>query len=302
MPTANVNGIDIYFETFGHSGDPTLLLVSGLGAQCVVYDEALCQQFVDQGFHVVRYDNRDVGLSTYFDDHSVDAVALFMARLAGEPVVAPYTLSDMANDGLGVLDELGVDQAHVLGTSMGGMIAQTMAIESPDRVASLASVFSTTGEPDVGTPHDTVIGALVEWVGRDAPPVTRDEKIDASLAISRVISTPATWDEVVARERHSVLVDRAYHPEGTPRQFAAILASGSRADSLGSLTMPTTVIHGDLDPLVDISGGRRTHELIPDSTFHVLEGMAHDLPTPYWGRIVDAVTVNTRRVARVASS
>jgi pimeloyl-ACP methyl ester carboxylesterase len=180
---------------------------------------------------------------------------------------------------------------------MGGMIAQTMANEHPDRVRTLASVFSTTGAPDVGLPHQEVLMALAEWVGNSVEPVTRDDKIAASMHISRVISTKSTWDEDLACEYHGQLVDRAWYPEGTPRQFGAIVASGSREESLRQLSIPTAVLHGDADPLVDISGGRRTAELVPGATFHQLDGMGHDLPEPYWDAIVAAVVENIARGA-----
>ena len=295
MPSTSANGIDVYYDTFGDPADPTLLMVSGLGAQCIGYQDDYCNRFAARGYHVVRYDNRDVGLSARWDGVEFDALAAFAAGVAGEQVDAPYSLSDMAADGMGVLDALGVDSAHVVGCSMGGMIAQTMAIEHPDRVRSLASVFSTTGAPDVGLPHQEVLMALAEWVGNSDEPVTRDDKIASSMLISRVIATKATWDEDVARVFHGQLVDRAWYPEGTPRQFGAIVASGSREDSLTQLAVPTTVLHGDADPLVDISGGRRTAELVPGATFHQLDGMGHDLPEPYWDRIVGAVVDNIGR-------
>lgn len=295
MPTAAVNGIDVYYDTFGDPADPTLLMVSGLGAQCIGYVDEYCERFAACGHHVVRYDNRDVGLSTRWDGVAFDALAAFAAGVGGEPVDAPYTLSDMAADGIGVLDALGVEQAHVMGCSMGGMIAQTMAIEHPDRVRSLASVFSTTGAPDVGLPHQEVLTALAEWVGNAEEPVTRDDRIASSMHISRVIATRATWDEDVARAFHGQLVDRAWYPEGTPRQFGAIVASGSREEALRQLDVPTAVLHGDADPLVDISGGLRTAELVPGATFHQLDGMGHDLPAPYWDRIVGAVVDNIGR-------
>ncbi|MFM7062411.1 MAG: alpha/beta fold hydrolase [Actinomycetes bacterium] len=156
-------------------------------------------------------------------------------------------------------------------------------------------MFSSKGAPDVGLPHAEVLAALAEWVGNGHEPETRDDKIASSMHISRVIATRATWDEDVAREFHGRLVDRAWYPEGTPRQFGAIVASGSREESLRHLALPTAVLHGVADPLVDISGGRRTAELVPGATFHQLDGMGHDLPEPYWDRIVAAVVENIGR-------
>ncbi len=288
MTTTTTNGIEIYFETYGEPTDPTVLLVSGLGAQCLSFDALMCERIAAGGYHVVRYDNRDVGLSTHLEGAPSDVMA-FMMSADGEAVEAPYVLSDMAEDGMGLLDSLGVASAHVVGTSMGGMIAQTMAIRHPDRVQSLTSVYSTSGEADVGNPDPEVLGSLLSIM---VPPRTRPERIENGVVLARLIGSPDVFDEQLARERTAVLIDRCYDPDGTGRQMIAVMASGSRASALVDLDVPTVVLHGDRDPLIDISGGRRTAELIPGAEFRVLEGMGHDMPMQYWDRLVAGVHDN----------
>lgn len=288
MPTTSANGIELYFDSFGNDTDPTLLLVPGLGAQCVGFDEPLCRQIAALGVRVVRYDNRDVGLSTHLDGIEVDAMAAFVAAMADQTVEAPYTLSDMAADGMALLDSLGVDAAHIVGTSMGGMIAQTMTIEHPDRVRSLTSVYSTTGEKDVGLPDPEVLTGLM---GIMAPSPDRASRVAQGIELARLIGTRSVFDEDRVRVRTEMFVDRADDPAGTGRQMVAILASGSRADELPGITVPTLVLHGDADPLIDISGGVRTAELVPDAEFRALDGMGHDLPPQYWDRVVDGIAV-----------
>ncbi len=286
MATTRVNDIDVYFDDLGAAGDPAVLLVSGLGAHCLVYDDEFCDLLVRTGHRVVRFDNRDVGLSTHLDGASADALAAVLAAASGEPVPAAYTLSDMAADAVGLLDALDLEAVHVAGASMGGMIAQLIAIEHPERVLSLTSIMSTTGEPDVGTPDPEVLGALMSIM---TPQTTRQARIDNGVELARIIGTPEVFDEPRVRERTAWFVDRAYDPDGTARQLIAITASGSRADGLAELDLPTVVLHGDRDRLVGISGGRRTAELVPGAEFRTLEGMAHDLPPAYWDRMVAGV-------------
>ena len=214
-------------------------------------------------------------------------MAAMVQALAGEQVTgAPYTLSTLAADGMALLDSLDVGAAHVVGCSMGGMIAQTMAIEHRPRVRSLTSVYSTTGEPEVGQPRPDVLAALATIM---VPSDDRAERVAQGVELARLIGSPGVFDEERARERTEQLLDRSYDPAGVGRQLVAILASGSRADALPAVSAPTVVVHGDADPLIDISGGRRTHELVEGSEFRVLEGMGHDLPPEYWDRVVDAV-------------
>ena len=288
MPTTTTaDGLQLHFDVIGDDAT-TLLLVCGLGAQSINYDDEFCARLAALGVRVVRFDNRDSGLSTHLDDAEVDVLAAVAAATSGAPVEAPYTLSDMAADAVAVLDALDAERAHVVGASMGGMISQTMAIEHPDRVASLTSIMSTTGEPDVGTPDPEVLGSLL---GILAPAEDRSARIAASVELSRLIGTQWCFDEPRARERAGEAIDRAYDPAGTGRQLAAILASGSRAGRLGEVATPTVVLHGDADPLVHHSGGVRTAELVPGAELVTLERMGHDLPPEYWDRIVEGAAV-----------
>lgn len=286
MPIASANGLELYYDTFGDPSHETVLLVCGLGAQCIGFDDELCEMLADEGHHVVRYDNRDVGLSTHLDHGPVDVLTAFVVATSGEPVDAPYTLSDMAADGMALLDVLEIDAAHVVGTSMGGMIAQTMVIEHPDRVRSLTSIMSTTGEPEYGMPAPETLTALMEIM---QPVDGFEARVDQGVELARIIGTTWTFDEDRVRERTERLIQRSYDPDGTSRQMMAILASGSRAEGLSRLDLPTVVMHGDADPLVDVSGGVRTAELVPGSDLRLLEKMGHDVPPQYWDRVLDGV-------------
>lgn len=295
MPTTEANGIEVFHETFGDPTDPTLLLVNGLGTQAIAQEPEYCEALAALGLQVIRYDNRDVGLSTHIDSPVGDVFEAFATVMAGGEVHAPYTLSDMAADGIGLLDALGIESAHILGSSMGGMIVQTMAIEHPERVLSLTSIMSTTGEPEYGMPEpDCLVGLSSTMV----PAENRSERIEAGVHLQKIIGSPGEWDEGRVRQRVTAAVDRSYDPDGVARQMTAILASGSRAEGLAKLAVPTMVLHGDADPLVNISGGERTTELVPDAELRVMPGMGHDLPPAYWDRTVDAVkAVSERAVA-----
>ena len=273
MPTAHNEDCEIYYESFGESSAPTLLLVNGLGSQCINYHEDWCAMFAEQGFRVVRFDNRDVGLSTKFDDTATgDSDAL-------------YNVSDMAADAVAVLDAIGVDRAHVMGLSMGGMIVQVLAIEHPDRLLSMTSVMSHTGEREYGTPTPEAFALLT------APPATdRESYIDRHIQGLRVWGSPAFADEARWRRDAERAFDRCFHPSGQVRQYRGILASPPRADRLRDVRTPTLVMHGDRDTLIDISGGRRTAELIPGARFEVIEGMGHDYPPQLWEQWVGLVS------------
>ena len=261
-------------------------MVCGLGMQSVGYEDELCEQLAGEGLRVIRYDNRDVGMSTWFEG-SVDNIEVaVMTAFMGGDVDAPYTLSDMAADGIALLDVLDVETAHVMGSSMGGMIVQTMAIEHPHRVKSMTSVMSTTGEPEYGSPDPECLSGLVSIM---APAETREERVAAGVELQKLIGTPAAWDLDRIQARVELLVDRAYNPAGTSRQLLGVLASGHRADGLGELDAPTMVLHGDADRLVHISGGERTAELVAGAELRVMPGMGHDLPPAYWDRLSDAI-------------
>jgi pimeloyl-ACP methyl ester carboxylesterase len=294
--TAHANGIDLAYETMGDPADPALLLVMGLGAQLVSWDDELCQSLVDRGFFVIRYDNRDVGLSTKVPvDGDLDVAAVLAEALSGQPVEAPYLLADMAADALGLLDELGIERANVVGASMGGMIAQSIAIAAPDRVISLTSIMSTTGDADVGQPKPEILPVLL------APPAAdRESYIAQSVDGSRAISSPDHFDEARARDVAARAYDRCYYPRGVGNQLIAIIASPSRSDGLRQLHMPALVIHGTDDPLVTPSGGERTAEVLPGAELMMLDGMGHDLPRPYWSPVIEAITTLAARAATAA--
>ncbi|MCB0981949.1 MAG: alpha/beta fold hydrolase [Ilumatobacteraceae bacterium] len=278
MPYAHNGACDIYYETFGDPANPTLLLVNGLGSQSINYADAWCEMFAAEGLQVVRYDNRDVGLSSRFAGAPVNAAG------------AAYTVSDMAADGMAVLDAIGVRQAHVMGLSMGGMIVQTMAIEHPERVITMTSVMSTTGEPDVGRSSKRAYELLTA-----APATDREAHVQNWITGLREWGSPAFLDKARARATAEAAWDRAAPIDGgTGRQFLAIGASGPRADGLRHITTPTLVIHGDRDTLIDQSGGRRTAELIPGARFELIEGMGHDYPPELWRRWVGLVVGHVR--------
>jgi pimeloyl-ACP methyl ester carboxylesterase len=283
---ADLGEITLCYETFGDAADPTLLLVMGLGAQMIAWDTELCEQLAARGFRVVRYDNRDAGLSTFLPP-PVDALEVMRRVAGGEDPEAPYVISDMATDAVGLLDHLGVDRAHVVGASLGGMIAQAVAIEHPERVLTLTSVMSTTGDPDVGMPSPEAIGALLE-----PPPTSREQLADRRVKSAHIWGSVGLFDEAQLRAEAAAHWDRSHDPDGVVRQLAAILASGSRAEGLRRLDVPTLVIHGTIDNLVAPSGGERTAELVPDAKLLMIEGMGHDLPRPLWDQFVDAVAAH----------
>lgn len=272
------------FESFGSPDDPTLLLVMGFTAQLTGWDTALCELLARQGLHVVRFDNRDVGLSTWFDDHQADPMAVMAAVLAGSEIPpVPYTLSDMAADAIGLLDQLEVERAHVMGASMGGMIVQTMALEHSHRVATMTSVMSMTGDWNFGKPSPEARDALLA-----PPPADRSEFIEAATRslvwASKKYGSAERLKANAARD-----YDRAFHPAGAPRQLAAIYASGDRSEALRSLDVPTLVIHGRDDTLIAPDGGERTAELVPGAHLLMVSDMGHDIPEPLWPTIVGAV-------------
>ena len=290
VPLAPANGIQLAYETFGDPAQPTVLLVMGLGAQRLMWDDGICALLVARGFHVVRFDNRDIGESTWIDTPGLDIGVAIMSLFDGDTSQVPYDLTDMAADAVGLLDHLGIERAHVVGASMGGMIAQTMAIEHPARVSSLTSVMSTTGEPSVGQPAPELVAAML------APaPTDRDAAIEAGMAIQRAIGSQEHFDEVRMRSVIERSYDRGYNPAGTARQLMATVASGSRAEGLAQLDLPALVIHGRQDRLVAFDGGQRTAELIAGADFIAIDDMAHDLPRVHWTRCTDAVAALASR-------
>ncbi len=283
VPLAASNGIEICYDAVGDPDDPTMLLVMGLGSQMIHWPDDFCAALAERGYRVVRFDNRDTGESTRFDGERADV----SAAIGGGDVTVPYLLADMADDAAGLLDHLGVDRAHVCGVSMGGMIAQTIAIRHSARVASLTSVMSTTGDPDVGTPTREAMTELMSQ-----PPTTRQGYQDAAVHHAHVWGSPGLFDEALLRETAGRAWDRGYDPAGTARQLVAIMSSGSRSAELADLSVPTLVIHGTADTLVQPSGGERTAEVIPDAKLLTVEGMGHDLAPPLWPQIIDAVAAH----------
>lgn len=267
-------GVELEFATFGSPDDPTLLLVNGYTSQMIVWEQTLIDALVAQGLHVVIYDNRDVGLSSKLDGQIAEPMKVLRAKQAGEPVDVPYTLSEMAADGMALLDHLGIDGAHIAGVSMGGMIVQTMAIEHPGRILSLCSIMSTTGEAEYGQASAEARNALLA-----APATDREAAIEQSLD-SKVWLSTKHYSAEATRQRAADQYDRMFYPEGCARQLAAIYASGDRSAALRELTVPTLVIHGRDDTLISPSGGERTAELIDASQYLLLSDMGHDLPTP----------------------
>jgi pimeloyl-ACP methyl ester carboxylesterase len=299
MPRAKVDGVELEYRCDGDELAPVLLAVHGLGAQLVSFDEGFVAALVRRGFRVVRYDHRDVGLSTKLDHLPPPDLGRALAQVAaGERAAAPYSLDDLADDAAGLLDALGVDQAHVVGVSMGGMVAQLLAIRHPERVRSLCSIMSTTGAPGVGAPRPEALEVLLR-----PPPADRAGAIAAAVASARVIGSPGfPFDEDRVAARAAAEYDRCFAPAGVARQLAAILAAGDRTEALRRLRVPTCVIHGRADPLVTPSGGEATAAAVPGARLVMVDGMGHDLPEGAWPAIVEAIAQNAARAdPRVAS-
>ncbi|HEU5029882.1 MAG TPA: alpha/beta hydrolase [Spirillospora sp.] len=293
MPIVDVSpGVSIAYESFGDPAGAPVLLVMGFGAQMIAWHEDFCRALAARGRYVIRFDNRDCGLSTRFDDHPVDMGrfigAVSSGDIASAMAMVPYRLKDMADDGFGLLTALGVERAHVVGASMGGMIAQTMAIARPERVLTLTSMMSSTGESEYGRSSPEARTVLF------APkPQDRDGYV-AAAERALVWASKRYGDASVLRELAAAAYDRAYHPAGVGRQLGAMILSGSRADALRELQVPTLVIHGLDDTLIDPSGGRRTAELVPGAELLLIPDMGHDRPRALWPVIIDALETHTR--------
>ena len=286
MPSTTANGISIEYETAGDPANPPLLLIMGLGAQLIAWDDEFVAALVAKGFYAVRFDNRDVGRSTWFDEAGApDLVGL----LTGQAHAA-YLLSDMADDAAGLLQALEIESAHVLGVSMGGMITQSLAIGYPARVRTMISIMSTTGDPSVGQPSDEAVAALL------APaPVDRDGAIDGAVQTWRVIGSPGfPFHEDRLRAAAGASYDRGAHPDGVARQLAAILSSPDRTAALRGVDIPTLVIHGESDQLVNPTGGQATADAVPGATLWMIPGLGHDLPVELFGEIADRVAALCR--------
>ncbi|MEV6101080.1 alpha/beta hydrolase [Nocardia sp. NPDC051981] len=283
--------VSIAYESFGDPGDPAVLLVMGFGAQMLAWHEDFCRALADRGRYVIRYDNRDCGLSTKFDDYPVDLgtfiAAVSSGDIPGALAMVPYRLLDMAGDGLGLLTALGIERAHVVGASMGGMIAQMMALSCPERVLTLTSMMSSTGESEYGQPSPEAQAVLF-----GSKPADREGYV-AAAEKELVWASKRYGDTAVLRELAADSYDRAYYPAGIGRQLGAMILSGSRADALRELLMPTLVIHGLDDTLIDPSGGKRTADLVPGAELLLIPDMGHDRPRELWCRLIDAVVEHT---------
>lgn len=292
MTQATANGIRLEYECFGDESRPALLLIMGLGGQLTLWPEPFCRQLAEAGFYVIRFDNRDVGLSEHIHGHSRPRLlrAGLMARL-GKQLEVPYRLEDMAADALGLLDALGVERAHVAGASMGGMIAQLLALDTPQRLRSLAAIMTSSGNPRL---PQASMGLQLRMV-RPRRRHDRDAIIADSMRTWRLIGSPAyPPSEAELRARVAQEYDRAYYPRGIAQQMLAILAAGNRAPRLGQITTPTLVIHGEADPLIPVAAAHELAQLIPGASLEALPGMGHNLPEPLLGRIAGHMIMHMR--------
>jgi pimeloyl-ACP methyl ester carboxylesterase len=295
---ARANGIDICYEIFGEPEAEPMLLIMGLGAQMVLWDDAFCEQIAARGFRVIRFDNRDIGQSSKLTGGKrLGPLELLKLRFLKIPVAAPYKLRDMAEDTIALMDVLGIRSAHLVGASMGGMIAQEIATIFPERVRSLTSIMSTTGNPRVPPPTREATAMLMA-----PPPKTRDEHIARfakNWKILRVGSFPE--DEALDRSLAERTFDRGLNPAGVGRQLRALLASGNRKERLRNVKAPTLVIHGTVDPLVHPMGGQDTAASIPGAKLMMIEGMGHAMPKRMWPQIIDAIDKHAHAVSAKAA-
>ena len=283
--------MEIAYETFGNPADPPVLLIMGLGAQLLSWPEDFCQQLVDRSLFVVRFDNRDVGLSTHLHHLPLPD---FAAIQSGDFATVPYTLSDMAADTASLIDDLGLGSVHVVGASMGGMIGQILAIEHPHRVRSLTSIMSTTGDRNVGGSTEEALAHLTQPAAR-----TREEVIDRRLQAQGITGSPDyPTSAAELQDRAGQAFDRNFDPAGGARQFAATLASPDRTAHLAEVRVPTLVIHGAEDPLIQVSGAHATAAAIPGAKLLVFPGMGHDLPRQLWPQVVERISTHIESAER----
>ncbi len=295
MRKAVSRGIEIEYETFGDPSGRPLLLIIGLGGQMIQWDEALCRDLAGRGHYVIRFDNRDVGLSTKMESAGVpNLMEIFGKVMQGEKISPPYSLNDMADDAASLLAALGIPRAHICGMSMGGMIAQTFAIRHPERVLSLTSIYSTTGNPKLPQAKPEIMGLLIA-----PPPREKAAHVEHMLKLFKDISGPGfPFDSQWTRKIIADSYDRCFYPQGMVRQLVAILTHGNRKPALSSLNIPALVVHGTDDPLVPVEGGKDTAEALRGSELILVKGMGHDLPHGgAWPRIIEAISGHTRRAA-----
>ncbi len=299
MPRAQSNGIELEYETFGSFAQPPLVLIMGLSRQMIHWPLEFCERLAKAGHYVIRFDNRDVGLSSKLDHLGPPRVMKAIAALRnGEAYAPPYTLQDMADDTAGLLDALELDAAHVCGVSLGGMIGQVWALRHPERVRSLTSVMSTPCMRR--SPHPTPEAQAVLL----APPSkSREDFIEQKARENRVLNGTFPVDEAAVRETAARAYDRCHHPPGAGRQYLAALCAEDRTAALGSLEVPTLVMHGRADPLIPVEHGEATAAAIPDAQLITVEGWGHSLPVPMWPQVIEAVTAHTHQAeaARAAT-
>jgi pimeloyl-ACP methyl ester carboxylesterase len=289
-----VGEIDIAYETRGDPADPPVLLIHGVGGQLIDWPDGFCAKLVERGLYVIRFDNRDVGLSS----HTAAPPPDLDAALSGDTSTVLYTLDEMADDAAGLIETLGLRSAHVVGISLGGMIAQTLAIRQPNRVRSLTSIMSTTGNSEVGRSTEAALALLTV----PAPP-TRDGAMDRAVLSSRTVGSPAyPTDEAEVRAQAARVFDRAFDPVGVAHQLAASSLQADRTTDLGRVSVPTLVIHGAEDPLIQVSGGQATAAAVPGASLVVIEGMGHDLPQALHTEITDHIAELVQRAEAEATS
>lgn len=288
MPKIRANGVDLYYETTGNPDNPAILLIAGLGVQMIDWPDHFVDALVEAGHYLIRFDNRDIGLSTTFDGAPHDPQVVITAVLSGEKPDVRYTLVDMAADAAALLEALGIEAAHLVGVSMGGMIAQMTAINHPAKVLSLTSLMSNTGAPDVGQPTPEAMAAITS----EAPSRVREEVVQHNLTNARVWASPGLFDEDRLRAMFEGAWDRVDGRQrfNAGRQFCAILATPPRDEALAGVTAPTLVVHGTADTLIGIDGGQRTANSVPGAEFVIIDGMGHDLPPPFAEIIVSAIS------------
>jgi len=284
MPSVHANGIRIEYDTIGERDNPALLLIHGYRTQLIGWDRAFCEALAERGYYVIRFDNRDIGLSSKMTDAPVPD---FAAALRGDFSSASYTLADMADDAAGLLQALDIERAHIAGASMGGMIAQLLALRHPQRVLSLCSMMSSTGDRRVGRPTPEAQALLT----RPYPP-ERDRYIEAAVATWKVIGSPGLVDEDRARAKAAEAYDRCFDPAGAARQLLAIMASPDRTADLARIRVPTLVLHGAADPLISPDGGEATAQAIPGARLRIIDGWGHDLAPEFWPVLIDEIVAN----------
>jgi pimeloyl-ACP methyl ester carboxylesterase len=296
MPNVTANGIQIEYDTFGDPVSKPLLLIMGWACPLIYFDEPLCKQLAEAGHYVIRFDNRDIGLSTKMEDAGVpDIMKAVMEKMQGEPVNAPYTTDDMAEDTIGLLDALGIEKAHICGMSMGGVISQIMAIKYPERLLSLTLIYSGMGSPEDPPPNPEIAKILT-----GPRPESREESIDMSVNTFRLVSGSGfEFDEDWHRKISAQAYDRCYYPDGLTRQYVAVIAGEDRKPALSAISIPTLIIHGIDDPLSPVERGKNMAATIPNAELLLIEGMGHSLPHDGpWPQIIDAIAKHTSKVTR----